>query len=151
MAVPAVLALFFLCNIFHNSALLFHGDNIPGQTTTLGPLGKDAYLSLLVQEVMDLKAQVKSQEQEIQTLKTEQAFKNNITASIMDKLAAFRAEWNTANKTLMQGLENLHNQILNMAQLQIVNNTNHVGVIQSKSSRLSLWTVLLFSKYNSCL
>lgn len=138
MAVLAVLTLLFLCNILHNSALLFHGDNIQGQTTTLGPLGKDAYLSLLVQEVMDLKAQVKRQEQEIQTLKTEQAFKNNITASIMDKLAAFRAEWNTANKTLMQGLENLYNQILNMAQLQIVNNSNHVGVIQSKSGRLSL-------------
>lgn len=126
MTVLAVLALIFLCNILHNSALLFHGDNIPGQTTTLGPLGKDAYLSLMIQELMDLKAQVKRQEQEIQTLKTEQAFKNNITASIMDKLAAFRAEWNTANKTLMQGLENLHNQILNMAQLQIVNNSNHI-------------------------
>lgn len=136
MTVLAVLALIFLCNILHNSALLFHGDNIPGQTTTLGPLGKDAYLSLMIQELMDLKAQVKRQEQEIQTLKTEQAFKNNITASIMDKLAAFRAEWNTANKTLMQGLENLHNQILNMAQLQIVNNSNHIGVIQSKSSHL---------------
>lgn len=135
MTVLAVLALFFLCNIFQNSALLFHGDNIPGQTTTLGPLGKDAYLSFMIQELMDLKAQVKRQEQEIQTLRTEQAFKNNITASIMDKLAAFRAEWNTANKTLMQGLENLHNQILSMAQLQIVNNSNHIGVIQSKSSR----------------
>lgn len=92
----------------------------------------------MIQELMDLKAQVKRQEQEIQTLRTEQAFKNNVTASIMDKLAAFRAEWNTANKTLMQGLENLHNQILSMAQLQIVNNSNHVGVIQSKSSRLFL-------------
>lgn len=146
MAVLAGLALFSLCNIFQNSALLFHGDNIPGQTTTLGPLGKDAYLSLMIQELMDLKAQVKRQEQEIQTLRTEQAFKNNITASIMDKLAAFRAEWNTANKTLMQGLENLHNQILSMAQLQIVNNSNHIGVIQSKYNRLSLRTVLLFSK-----
>lgn len=75
MAVLAILTLLFLCNILQNSALLFQGDNIPGQITTLGPLGKDAYLSLLVQEVMDLKAQVKSQEQEIQTLKTEQAFK----------------------------------------------------------------------------
>lgn len=51
---------------------------MPGQTTTLGPLGKDATLSLLIQEVMDLKARVKNQEQDIQTLKAELAFKNNI-------------------------------------------------------------------------
>lgn len=78
MAVLAVLVLFFLCNILHNSALLFQGDNIPGQITTLGPLGKDVYLSLLVQEVMELKTQVKSQGQEIQILKSEHAFKDNI-------------------------------------------------------------------------
>lgn len=134
MAVLAVLTLLFLCNILHNSALLFHGDNIPKESTTLGPLGKDAYLSLLVQEVMDLKTQVKSQEQEIQTLKTEQAFKNNITASILDKLAAIRAELDTTNQTLKREFENLHNEILNIDKLLIVNNSNHVGVIQSKSS-----------------
>lgn len=132
MAVLAVLVLFFLCNILHNSALLFQGDNIPGQITTLGPLGKDAYLSLLVQEVMELKTQVKSQEQEIQILKSEHAFKDNTTASIMNKLAAFRAEWDATNETLMRGFENLHNEILNIAQLQIFNNSNHIGVIQSE-------------------
>lgn len=138
MAVLAVLGRFFLCNILHNSALLFQGDNITGQMTTLGPLGKDAYLSLLVQEVMDLKTQVKRQEQEIQTLKTEQAFKNNTTASIMDKLAAFRAEWDATNKTLMKEFDNLQSEILNIAELQIFNNSNHIGVIQSKYIPFSL-------------
>lgn len=132
MAVLAVLALFFLCNILHNSALLFHGDNNPGHTTTLGPLGKDATLSLLIQEVMDLKARVKNQEQVIQTLKAELAFKNNITSNIVDKLAAFRTEWDTTNLTLMQDFQDLNNKIMNMAKLQFVNTSNHIGVIRSK-------------------
>lgn len=132
MTVLVVLAVFFLCNILHNSALLFHGDNIPGQSTTLGPLGKDATLSLLIQEVIDLKARVKNQEQDIQTLKTELAFKNNITANIVDKLAAFRTEWDITNLTLMKDFENLNNKIMNMAKLQFVNTSNHVGVIRSK-------------------
>lgn len=145
MAVLAVLVLFFLCDILHNSALLFQGDNIPGQITTLGPLGKDAYLSLLVQEVMELKTQVKSQGQEIQILKSEHAFKDNTTASIMNKLAAFRAEWDATNETLMRGFENLHNEILNIAQLQIFNNSNHIGVIQSKNNLYTSFSFTLFT------
>lgn len=46
----------------------------------------------------------------------------------MNKLAAFRAEWDATNETLMRGFENLHNEILNIAQLQILNNSNHIGV-----------------------
>lgn len=99
---------------------------------------------------MDLKAQVKSQEQEIQTLKTEQAFKNNITASILDKLAAIRAELDTTNQTLKREFENLHNEILNIDKLLIVNNSNHVGVIQSKSSPSSLRSVGLSCNCFSC-
>lgn len=78
--------LFVLCFFAHNSTLLFRGDIIPGQTTTLGPLGKDAYLSLLVQEVLELEARVKSQELEIQTLKAQQESVDNGTASTVNKL-----------------------------------------------------------------
>lgn len=76
-----------MCFIAHNTALLFHGDLIPGQaTTTLGPLGKDATLSLLVQEVLELKARVKSQEQEMQTMKIQQASVVNATANTVNKV-----------------------------------------------------------------
>lgn len=109
---------------------------MPGQTTTLGPLGKDATLSLLIQEVMDLKARVKNQEQDIQTLKAELAFKNNITSNIVDKLAAFRSEWDTTNLTLMQDFQNLNNKIMSMAKLQFVNTSNHIGVIRNTFARL---------------
>lgn len=55
-----VLTLFFTCVITNNVALLLDGDINPGHTTTLGPLGKDATLSLLVQEVLDLKARTRN-------------------------------------------------------------------------------------------
>lgn len=71
MSYQAALTLFILCIITRNSALLFHGDNKPGQNTTLGPLGEDVTLAFLLKTVLDLEARVKSQEQEIQTLKNQ--------------------------------------------------------------------------------
>lgn len=66
-----ILTIFILCFFSHNYALLFHGDNIPGHSTTNGLIGKETTLSLLMQEILDLKAQDKCQEQEIQTLKNQ--------------------------------------------------------------------------------
>lgn len=86
MAVSVWPLLFVLCFIANNWTLLFHGDTIPGQTTTLGPLEKDAYLSLLVQGVLELKARVKSQELEIQTLKAQQESVDNGTTSTVNTL-----------------------------------------------------------------
>ena len=55
MAFKEVIALSFMCFLEHNAALLFHGESNPGPVTTLGPLGTDATLSVLVIEVFDLK------------------------------------------------------------------------------------------------
>lgn len=115
-----VLTLFFTCVITNNVALLLDGDINPGHTTTLGPLGKDATLSLLVQEVLDLKARVKSQEQEIQTLKTQQA-----TLGVLGQ---------TSNQTSLLALQtrldnmeqNVNNLMLNTARPCAIN-SNHVG------------------------
>lgn len=115
-----VLTLFFTCVITNNVALLLDGDINPGHTTTLGPLGKDATLSLLVQEVLDLKARVKSQEQEIQTLNTQQA-----TLGVLGQ---------TSNQTSLLALQtrldnmeqNVNNLMLNTARPCAIN-SNHVG------------------------
>lgn len=115
-----VLTLFFTCVITNNVALLLDGDINHGHTTTLGPLGKDATLSLLVQEVLDLKARVKSQEQEIQTLKTQQA-----TLGVLGQ---------TSNQTSLLALQtrldnmeqNVNNLMLNTARPCAIN-SNHVG------------------------
>lgn len=111
---------FFTCVITNNVALLLDGDINHGHTTTLGPLGKDATLSLLVQEVLDLKARVKSQEQEIQTLKTQQA-----TLGVLGQ---------TSNQTSLLALQtrldnmeqNVNNLMLNTARPCAIN-SNHVG------------------------
>lgn len=111
MAVLVSPPLFFLCFIAHKSALLFHGDNIPGQaTTTIGPLGKDATLFLLVQEVLELKARVKSQEIEIQTLKVKQISIDNGTASSVNKLMSEYIDINTSFGVIKQKLEQNNNQ-----------------------------------------
>lgn len=99
-----------LCIIADNSALLFHGDYIPGQTTTLGPLGKDAYLSLLVKTVLDLEARVKSQEQEIQTLKTKKASEDNVTANTLNKLMSQYIDTKTAFELMKQEFDRNNNQ-----------------------------------------
>lgn len=79
MSVKGVIALIFIGCIVENRAFLVHGDGSQAQATTIGPLGKDATFSLLVQEVLDLKAQVKSQEQEIQSLESLHTYANNLT------------------------------------------------------------------------
>ena len=79
MAFKEVIALSFMCCFAQNTALLFHGDSNQGQVTTLGPLGADATLSVLVKEVLDLKEEVRNQAQEIQTLKALHTFGNNVT------------------------------------------------------------------------
>lgn len=110
MAFQAALTLFILCIITSNSALLFHGDNIPGKTTTLGPLGKDAYLSLLVKTVLDLEARVKSQEQEIQTLKNQKASEDNVTANTLNKLMSEYIDMKTAFGLIKQEFDRNNNQ-----------------------------------------
>lgn len=115
-----VLMLFFTCVITNNVALLLDGDINPGHTTTLGPLGKDATLSLLVQEVLDLKARVKSQEQEIQTLKTQQATLGGLSqTSNQTSLLALQTKLDN-----MQ--QNVNSLMLNMAKPCAIN-SNHVG------------------------
>ena len=79
MAFKEVIALSFMCCLAQNTALLFHGDNNPGQVTTLAPLGGDATLSVLVKEVLNLKEEVRNQAQEIQTLQALHTFGNNVT------------------------------------------------------------------------
>lgn len=126
MSFQAALTLFILCIITGNSALLFHGDNIPGQTTTLGPLGKDATLSLLVKNVLDLEARVRSQEQEIQMLKNQKASDDNVTAITLNKLMSEYIDIKTAfglikqdfdrNNNNQTGLQTLKTRLDNMAQ-----------------------------------
>lgn len=82
---PVVLS-FMTCNY----ALLLEDVNVPGHTTTLGSLGNDETLSLLAQEVLDLKTCVKSQEREIKKMKTHQVSKDNVintTVSKVDSMA----------------------------------------------------------------
>lgn len=110
MAVQVLLTLFILCFITHNSALLFHGDSIPGQTTTLGPLGKDATLSLLVQEVLELKARIKSQETEFQTLKAQQISVDNGTANTVNKLMSEYIDIKTSFGVIKHEFDQNNNQ-----------------------------------------
>lgn len=116
-----VLTLFFTCVITNNVALLLDGDINPGHTTTLGPLGKDATLSLLVQEVLDLKARVKSQEQEIQTLKTQQA-----TLGVLGRQTSNQTSLLALQTRLDNMEQNVNNLMLNTARPCAIN-SNHVG------------------------
>ena len=86
MDVQGIIAFLLISCAAQSTALLFHGDGVQSQATTMGPLGKDATLSLLVQEVLDLKTKVRGQEQEIQTLKGHQTFENNLTTSTLNQL-----------------------------------------------------------------
>nr|XP_022312051.1 scavenger receptor cysteine-rich type 1 protein M130-like [Crassostrea virginica] len=80
MAFKEVIALSFIGFFAQNTAFLIHGDSNQGHVTTLGPLGTDATLSVLLKEVFDLKEEVRNQAQEIQTLKALHTFGNNVTS-----------------------------------------------------------------------
>ncbi|XP_061169484.1 uncharacterized protein LOC133178812 [Saccostrea echinata] len=92
-----------------NKCLLFHGDNENVQSTTIGPLGRDATLSLLVQEVLDLKAKVKVQEQEIQTLKNKQKVDSNVTYSTVNQLMSKFLDLTSSFGVIKQDFEQLNN------------------------------------------
>ncbi|XP_052693398.1 deleted in malignant brain tumors 1 protein-like [Crassostrea angulata] len=110
MGVTMILTIFILCFFSHNYALLFHGDNIPGHSTTNGPIGKETTLSLLMQEILDLKAQDKSQEQEIQTLKNQTLSKDNVTASTVNKLASEYMDMKNAFGLMKQKIDQNNSQ-----------------------------------------
>lgn len=86
MALLTVQLPVFLSFMTYNYALLLEDDNVSRHTTTLGPLGKDETLSLLAQEVLDLKTCVKSQEQEIKMMKTQQISKDNVINTTVRKV-----------------------------------------------------------------
>lgn len=110
MSYQAALTLFILCIITSNSALLFHGDNKPGQNTTLGPLGEDVTLAFLLKTVLDLEARVKSQEQEIQTLKNQKVSDDNVTANTFNKLITEYKDMETALGVIKQEFDRNNNQ-----------------------------------------
>lgn len=104
------LTLVILCSIAQNSALLFHGDHNPGQATTIGPLGKDVTLSLLVNDFLDLKARVISQEHEIQILKYQRASEDNVTAGTVNKLMSEYVDIKAAFGLIKQEFDQNNNQ-----------------------------------------
>lgn len=101
---------FYFVFFSHHYALLFHGDNIPGHSTTNGPIGKETTLSLLMQEILDLKAQDKCQEQEIQTLKNQTLSKDNVTASTVNKLASEYMDMKNAFGLMKQKIDQNNSQ-----------------------------------------
>lgn len=109
MAASVLLTLLIVCLIAHNSALLFHDDNVPGQTTTLGPLGKDATLSLLVKNVLDLEARVKTNEQEIKTLRNQKVSTDNVSNVTINNLMSGYTELKIAFGILKQKLDENNN------------------------------------------
>lgn len=109
MTVSVLLTFFILCLIAQNSALLFHGDSIPRQTTTLRPLGTDASLSLLVKNVLNLEGRVKSQEQEIERLKNQDVPKDNFTNVILDQLMSEYIELKLGLKMIEKQFEQNNN------------------------------------------
>lgn len=112
MAASVLLTLLIACFITHNSALLFHDDNIPGHTTTLGPLRKDATLSLLVKNVLDLEARVKINEQEIQSLKHQKVSIDNVSNGTLNNLMSEYTELKIAFGIIKQKLEQNNNLTL---------------------------------------
>lgn len=104
------LTLVIFCFIAQNSALLFHGDNNPGQATTIRPLGKDVTLSLLVNDFLDLKARVISQEHEIQILKYQRASEDNVTAGTVNKLMSEYVDIKAAFGLIKQEFDQNNNQ-----------------------------------------
>lgn len=66
--------------VVQNSALLVQGDGSQIQTNSMDLLGTDGTLSLLVQEVLSLKAKVKTQKQKVQVLRSYHTYDNNVTA-----------------------------------------------------------------------
>ena len=125
MDVQGIIAFLLISCASQSTALLFHGDGVQAQTTTMGPLGKDATLSLLVQEVLDLKTKVRTQEQEIQTVKGHQTFENNVTTSTLNQLMSEFFDIKLAFGTIKQefdqtnnltGLQAITKRLDNMAQ-----------------------------------
>lgn len=109
MAASVLLTLFIVCFITNNFALLFHDDNIPGQTTTLGPLGKDATLLLLVTNVLNLEARVKINDQEIQSLKNQKVSIDNVSNVTLNNLMSEYTELKIAFGIIKQKLEQYSN------------------------------------------
>lgn len=93
-------------------AFLLEMDNVTKHTTTPGPLGKDDTLSLLVQEVLDLKSRVKSQEREIQMMKNQQVSNDNVINTTVRKMDSMATSIRYLTLSL-QGHE-IHNEETNM-------------------------------------
>lgn len=96
----------------YNCAFLLEMDNVTEHTTTPGPLGKDDTLSLLVQEVLDLKSRVKSQEREIQMMKNQQVSNDNVINTTVRKMDSMATSIRYLTLSL-QGHE-IHNEETNM-------------------------------------
>ncbi|XP_061187333.1 uncharacterized protein LOC133195491 [Saccostrea echinata] len=115
-----------------SKGLLFHDDKNPLPVTTIGPMGLEATVSLLVQEVMRLQeeskiqtAKVKNQEDEITNLKMLLSAENTTTSSatnfltselmtIKMSLSSIRQDFD--RKYNASGVQAILNRLENMAQ-----------------------------------
>lgn len=116
---------FVLLAMFFGDAksLLFHNDGYPTPPTPVGPLGLEATVSLLVQEINRMNADMKTQEMEIVDLKMMLGISNSISTSTIHLLDEL--------KTLNSTVSSLR------TDLELINHSSGTQIILEKLNNIA--------------
>lgn len=129
-----LLAMFFS----DGKSLLFHNDGYPTPPTPVGPLGLEATVSLLVQEINRMNADMKTQDTKLQTQETKLKDREKEIKDLKMMLGVSNTTTTSTMQHLLNELNNLNSTVSSLStDLDLINHSSGTQIILEKVNNIA--------------
>lgn len=119
-------------------SLLFHNDGYPTPPTPVGPLGLEATVSLLVQEINRMNADMKSQETKLKTQETKLKDQEKEITDLKMMLGVSNTTTASTMQHLLNELNNLNSTVSSLrTDLDLINHSSGTQIILEKVNNIA--------------
>lgn len=119
-------------------SLLFHNDGYPTTPTPVGPLGLEATVSLLVQEINRMNADIKTQETKLKTQETKLKDQEKEITDLKMMLGVSNTTTTLTMQHLLNELNNLNLTVSSLrTDLDLINHSSGTQIILEKVDNIA--------------
>lgn len=119
-------------------SLLFHNDGYPTTPTPVGPLGLEATVSLLVQEINRMNADIKTQETKLKTQETTLRDQEKEITDLKVMLGVSNTTTTSTMQHLVNELSNLNLTVSSLrTDLDLINHSSGIQIILEKVNNIA--------------
>lgn len=119
-------------------SLLFHNDGYPTTPTPVGPLGLEATVSLLVQEINRMNGDIKTQETRLKTQETKLRDQEKEITDLKMMLGVSNTTTTSTMQHLVNELNNLNLTVSSLrTDLDLINHSSEIQIILEKVNNIA--------------